>query len=212
MSAPNAINADVDHVRSSAPRLANWANVTVISFSFLKGAWQAIINAPISTEAAREVFNDYWNACGHMTVVRICALLDRDERVISYQSVYRCLERDEITDALVRRLCDDPPFHVEDDVRRSINHFLRVYRAIDWKLHGRLINLRNFGIAHLCSGRSMGEITLDELGNIVRVVKDLAECLSPFRTDVPFVHEDEIADRVKRATMMWRASFREGNK
>jgi hypothetical protein len=91
-------NADdgAAHVLCGAPRLANVTNLTVISFSFLEGARKAIINAPNVTEEVREVADGYCIASEHMTVVRVHALLDRDDQVISYQSVHRCLKRPEV--------------------------------------------------------------------------------------------------------------------
>jgi hypothetical protein len=60
----------VAHVLCGAPRLATVTNLTVISFSFLEGAWKAIINGPNVKEEVREVCDDYCIACQHMTVVR----------------------------------------------------------------------------------------------------------------------------------------------
>jgi hypothetical protein len=208
-----AVDDAVAHVLSAAPRLATVTNVTVISFSFLEGAWEAMINAPNLTEEVREVADEYCLACKHMTVVRVLALLDRDDRAISYQGVHRCLKLSEVVEALVERMCDDPfqSQHIEDDVRHSINQYCRVYATINWELHGRLTHLRNHGIAHLNRKRprrAITPITHDELRGLVCLVNDLAECLSPFRPKVSPVREDEITDRVDQATMMWQAVFR----
>lgn len=207
-------NADdaVAHVLSGAPRLATVTNLTVISFSFLDGAKTAMINAPNVTEEVREVWDGYCIASEHMTVVRVHALLDRDDRMVTYQTVHRCLKRPEVLDALVQRMCDDPlqSRHIEDDVRYSINQFCSVYGTINWELHGRLTHLRNQGIAHLSRGHQVKTITQDELRGLVLLVKNLAECLSPFRPSVPSVREDEITDRVNRATMMWQTALRGG--
>jgi hypothetical protein len=199
----------VGDVLSAAPRLANVTNLTVISFSFLEGARKAMINAPNLTEEVREVWSGYCIACEHMTVVRVHALLDRGEGMVTYQTVHRCLERPEVVDALVQRFCDDPvqSRHVEDDVRYSTNQFCRVYGTINWELHGRLTHFRNLGVAHLVRGRQVKTITQDELRDLVRLVKDLAECLSPFRPNVPLVQDDEITDRVNRAAMMWQTAL-----
>jgi hypothetical protein len=142
-------NADdaVTHVLCGTPRLVNVTNLTVISFSFLEGARKAMINAPHVTEEVREVADGYCIACEHMTVVRVHALLDSDDRATSYQSIHRCLKFSEVAEALVRRMCDDPfqPQHIEDDIRHSINQFCRVCETINWDLHDRLTHFRNQG-------------------------------------------------------------------
>jgi hypothetical protein len=50
-------------VLCSAPRLATVTNLAVISFSFLEGAWKAMINGPKVKEEVREVCDDYCIAC-----------------------------------------------------------------------------------------------------------------------------------------------------
>jgi hypothetical protein len=198
-------------VLCGAPRLATVTNLTVISYSFVEGAWKAMLNAPNVTEEIREVAVGYCVACEHMTVVRVHALLDSDDRAISYQSVYRCLKLPEVVEALVQHMCDDPfqPQHIQDDVRHSIKNYCRVYGTINWDLYSRLTHFRNLGIAHLSRRplRRVTPITQDELRGLVCLVKDLAGCLSPFCPNVPPVREDEIAHRVNRATMLWQTAF-----
>jgi hypothetical protein len=203
----NATDDAVAHVLCGVPRLATVTNLTVISFSFLEGAWKAMINAPNATGEIREVAVGYCVACEHMTVVRVHALLDSDDRAISYQSVRQCLKLPEAVEALVQCMCDE---HIEDDVRHSIKQFCRVYGTINWDLHGRLTHFRNLAIAHLSRRPPRGTvtpITHDELRGLVSLVKDLAGCLSPFCPNVPPAREDEIAHRVNRATMFWQTAF-----
>jgi hypothetical protein len=206
----------VAHVLRGAPRLANVTNLTVISFSFLEGATKAMDDAPPVSEEVPEAWADYCFAAQGITVVRLYALLDRpkeddrDDRMVTYQTVHKCLTRPKVLDALVRYMRNDPSqsANIENDVRHSVDQFYRTYEGIDWKLHGRLKHLRNLGIAHLSQTRQTKSITQDELRGLVLLVKRLSECLSPFHHGVPPVRGDESIARVTRATKMWRAAFR----
>jgi hypothetical protein len=213
MSRRQSIENAVELVREMAPRLAKVANLTVISCSFLEGAKRVMVKAQEIQEDAREVVDGYYNDVASITVVRLKLLLDSGRDAVSFQSVYKCLQRPEVVDALVARMGDDPlqPEHIEDDIRHRINEFLRIYRGIDWRLHGRLTHLRNQGLAHLSRGRARKTIKHDELCSLVRLVKDLGDCLEPFAPHVVSIREDEIADRINRAAEMWCAalSFRE---
>ena len=203
----------VAYVLSATPRLATVTNLTVISFSFLEGARKAFISAPNVTEDTREVADEYCIACEHMTAVRLHLLLDKDEKGVSFQTVYHRLKLPEVAEALAQHMGDDPfqPQHIEDDVRHSINQFLCVYRAIDWRdLHGRLTHFRNQGIVHLSKRRPTKTITQDELRTLVGVVKALSESLAVFQSNEPPIQEDEITDRSNRATAVWQAALRVG--
>jgi hypothetical protein len=205
----------VAFVLSGAPRLATVTNLAAISFSFLEGAKQALsVIIGNASDEVREVGDDYCIACEHMTVVRVHALLDRDDRTVSYQTVHKRLMFPEAVEALVRRMCDDPfqSRNIEDDVRGAISQFCRVYGTINWELHGRLSNFRNQGIAHLGRRRPSQLVSHDELRGLVRLVQDLADCLSPFRSNVPPVRDEEITERVKRATMIWQRALLAGSR
>jgi hypothetical protein len=201
----------VAYVLRATPRLVTATNLTVISFSFLEGARKAFISAPDVTEDTREVADEYCIACEHMTAVRLHLLLDKDEKAVSFQTVYHRLKLPEVAEALAQLMGDDPfqPQHIEDDVRHSIKQFLCVYRAIDWDdLHGRLTHFRNLGIVHLSKTRPTKTITQDELRTLVGEVKALSESLAVFQSKERFIQEDEITDRSDRATRVWRAALR----
>ena len=46
-----------------------------------------MLSAPNISEEAREVADGYCIACEHMTVVRVHALLDTDDSMISYRAL-----------------------------------------------------------------------------------------------------------------------------
>jgi hypothetical protein len=209
---PASLNAEdmARRVRSAAPRLANVTNATVISFSLLEGAWTALNEADLSLgNDFREIADHYYVECGSMTVVRLVLLLDADDGTDSFQTVYRCLSRPEVVDALVRQVGEDhwEPSIAEERLRRSVTEFLRLYGTIGWELHGRLVHFRNLGIAHL-GGQLRKRVTHAELRELVHLVRGLAACLEPLTESVvPAARDDEILNRTEKATRMWRAAL-----
>jgi len=209
---PTNLSADdmARRVRSAAPRMANVTNATVISFSLLEGAWTALNEADSSLgNDFREIADHYYVECGSMTVVRLVLLLDGDDGVDSFQTVYRCLSRPEVVDALVRQVGEDhwEPSIAEERLRHSVTEFLRIYGTISWELHGRLVHFRNLGIAHL-GGQLRKRVTHTELRELVHLVRGLAACLEPLTESVvAAARDDEILNRTEKADRMWRATL-----
>ena len=79
-----------------------------------------------------------------MAALRVSILLDRDGRMLSFQSVHRLLKDPTVVAALLQALEDR---HGADDLPPSrtdlIEEFRQIYAEIDWKMHGRLVHLRN---------------------------------------------------------------------
>jgi hypothetical protein len=205
---PDANNAAV-HVLQAAPRLIKVTAATAISFGLWEGAYRVLVPAPAAVQDAHEIANGYCGVCALMTVVRLALLLDASPKVISFQSVYRHLQRTEVVKALVRRLCGESlmPNRTQANIRHSVSRFLDTYRSIDWNdLHGRLKHFRNRGVAHLDPGEIESRITTDELRSLVHSVTTLGECLEPFASNVVPVRQDEIGDWSDRAAAAWRAA------
>jgi hypothetical protein len=103
----------------------------------------------------REIATGYLNNCTLLLVIRLALLLDADQNVVSFQSVYRHFTRPKVTDALIRRVCASTrnSFLFQNrtgrNIRSSVERFLDTYRAMAWDLHGRLMHFRNLGVAHL---------------------------------------------------------------
>jgi hypothetical protein len=151
-----------DYVERAAPRLVTVAAVTAISFALFDGANRALLDLKNADKNTREIALGYRGDAISMTAVRLALLLDADPKLVSFQNVYRRLERPEVVDALVRRARDKSPWaealedRVEENIRASVASFLSIYRAIDWRdLHGRLQHFRNRGLAHLTLRLSM---------------------------------------------------------
>jgi hypothetical protein len=199
------------HVMQAAPRLIKVAGATAISFGLWEGAYRVLDPAQTALQDAHEIANGYCGVCALMTVIRLALLLDADPKVVSFQSVYKCLQRREVVNALTRRFCVESQFpaHTQGNIRHSVNRFLDTYKAIDWAdLHGRLMHFRNRGVAHLDPREIESRITNDEVRSLVYSVTILGECLEPFAPNVVPVRQDEIEDWGDRAAAVWRAATR----
>jgi hypothetical protein len=204
-----------DHVQAAAPRLVKVTAVTAISFALFDGANRALLDLKDVANEVSEIAAGYRGDTIAMTAVRLALLLDRDPRTVSFQSVYRRLERQDVVEALVNRICCESLLasvlsdRIEDNARSSVVRFLSTYRAIDWRdVHGRLVHFRNRGLAHLTPEAIEKRITYAEIRSLVHSVTLLGECVMPFDpTGVP-LRDDEIADWSDRAKSAWKASFR----
>jgi hypothetical protein len=209
----NDLETAVGHVFVAAPRLLNIAAHTAISFGLWDGANRALSDVTNIDDDIRQCAAGYRGDSASMTVMRLAQLLDRDP--VSFQSVYRCLQRSEVVESLIRHrssetlLAEVMADRLDENIRHSVARFLDTYRAIDWAgLHGRLKDFRNRGLAHLTPDGIKQRITFSELRKLVHSVVILRECLMPFAPDAAPFHEDEIEDWSKRAAAMWNASFR----
>jgi hypothetical protein len=179
--------AEAEYVENASPRLVKVAAVTTISFALFDGANRALLDLKNADKNTREIASGYRGDAISMTVVRLVLLLDADPKVVSFQNVYRRLERPEVVDALVRRARDKSPWaealedRVEENIRDSVASFLSFYRAIDWQdLHGRLQHFRNRGLAHLTPQQIKRRVTFAEIRSLVRSVAALGERLTSF--------------------------------
>lgn len=147
-------------------------------------------------------------------VIRLSLLLDADQRVISFQSVYKHLTRPKVVDALIRRVCAETPnsflfpSRTGHNIRSSVERFLDTYRAIDWRdRQGRLTHFRNRGVAHLTIEAVENYIKYEELHSLTLSTTALADCREPFLLDgdVPF-REEQIQEYSDQATKILLAS------
>ncbi|WMT71207.1 hypothetical protein [Bradyrhizobium sp. Ash2021] len=138
-----------------------------------------------------------------MVALRVSMLLDRDD--LSFQAVHRLLKDPEVVATLFQALEDrHGPDVLEPSRTELIEEFRQIYGEIDWKVHGRLVHLRNLGIAHLTPEEMTKSISFAELRTLVGIVGRLAATLqhlcqtqTAFRTDML----DEYRD-IARKTMM----------
>jgi hypothetical protein len=201
-------------IQDAAPRLVKVAGEAAISWALWDGANRAILEESGLAIIGREIAAGYRNNCALLLAARLALLLDSDERMISFQTVYRHLKRPNVTEALIRRICAETRLptsvaRTANNIRESVARFFESYQALDWNdLHGRLTHFRNRGVAHLTPQEVEKRVTYDELRKLALSVTDLAECLEPFLPDdvVP-VREEQITEYSDRALQMWRVSF-----
>jgi hypothetical protein len=74
-----------------APRLVNVTSRMVISYGLHLGANQILLEGS-EDHWVREIISGYRADATAITVIRLCALLDRDASKVSFQSVYRFLK------------------------------------------------------------------------------------------------------------------------
>jgi hypothetical protein len=208
--------ASADYVQDAAPRLVKVAAITAISFALYDGANRVLLDRQESREDARQIVVGYREGTISITAVRLMVLLDADPNVVSFQTVYRRLNRAEVVDELVRRARDRSPWaealedQVEANIRASVRKFLETYKTINWHdLHGRLQHFRNHGLAHLLPQRIKKRVSYAEIASLVRSVTVLGECLVSFDPGGVPLRIDEIKDWSDRAKSVWEAAFRE---
>jgi hypothetical protein len=140
-----------------------------------------------------------------MTVLRVSILLDRDDQMLSFQAVNRFLKDPDVVAALLLALEGRRGPDVFEPSRTAlIEEWRKIYGEIDWNVHGRLVHLRNRGIAHLTPEELTKSVTMAEIRTLVGIVSRLTATLqhlcqteTAFRTDI----SDEYR-KLARETMM----------
>ncbi|MBT1512741.1 hypothetical protein KIP88_19765 [Bradyrhizobium sp. SRL28] len=122
----------------------------------------------------------------------VSILLDRDDCKLSFQSVHRLLKDPSVVAALLQALEDrvGPDVLLPPSRTDLIDEFRQIYGEIDWKVHGRLVHLRNLDIAHLTPEEKTKSVTFDELRTMVEVIvrltsnlQHLCQTQTAFRAD-----------------------------
>lgn len=140
-----------------------------------------------------------------MAVLRVSILLDRDDQMLSFQAVNRFLKDPDVVAALLLALEGRRGPDVFEPSRTAlIEEWRKIYGEIDWNVHGRLVHLRNRGIAHLTPEELTKSVTMAEIRTLVGIVSRLTATLqhlcqteTAFRTDI----SDEYR-KLARETMM----------
>jgi hypothetical protein len=138
-----------------------------------------------------------------MAALRVSILLDRDDQMLSFQAVNRLLKDPDIVAALLQALeARRGPDIYEPSRIALIGEWRKIYSEIDWKVHGRLVHLRNRGIAHLTPEEMTKSVTMAEIRTLVGIVSRLTATLqqlcqteTAFRTDI----SDEYRTMARRA-------------
>ena len=174
--------AVAEQILKMVTRLAKVAkSCTAMSFGLHLGANTILRETSLAMimDAAKSSKVIGWTVL--MTVIWLYALLDGDDKKVSFQSVYRQLKKPSVVEAMVARIIALPVVFDQDReekaARAAINRFITLYNGIDWKTHGSLVHFRNIGIAHLTPQELQRPISYSELEHLVRTVVAMAEAL-----------------------------------
>jgi hypothetical protein len=139
-------------------------------------------------------------------VSRLSLLLDRDPKLVSFQTLYTKLQSETVVTLLLKRL-DDNEFSISrtaELAKDPSNAFCKP-TSIDWRgLHGRLVHFRNRGVAHLTPQKIEKRVSYAELKTLSLAVAIMGECMVPFAKDDVPVREDEIKEWSDRAFAVWK--------
>jgi hypothetical protein len=145
-----------------------------------------------------------------MAALRVSILLDADPTAVSFQTVYHDLKDPAVQAALLQALEAKRGGDVFTPTRTDlIATYIQTYGKIDWKVHGRLVHLRNLGIAHLTLNELTKSVSFAELRTMVKIVTRLASTMQHLlQTDSAF-HDsmvEECSDQVKRVVTRGRSA------
>ncbi|MFH0302835.1 hypothetical protein AAFX91_37875 [Bradyrhizobium sp. 31Argb] len=174
------IDPDVDFIFRNAERLINVTAGCVISFGLAAGLADAADANPHDPghDWSQALYGFHGDTI-LMAALRVSLLLDRDEKVVSFQAVHRRLKLYRVRKGLLRAVASrrGPDIFGPPSRADLIREFFRTYAEIDWQVHGRLTHFRNRGIAHLTPQLLAKSITVDELQTLVALIGRLATTL-----------------------------------
>jgi hypothetical protein len=203
-----------DRIHRIAPRLAKVSVHVAISYGLHAGANKALLASKTSNHAKREIVEAYRAETAMMTVVRLCALLDREDKNVSYQRVHDLLKLPDVVEDLVARVKRATVGFLSEQVefksRQGIADFGQAYSAIFNSppgLHGRLVHFRNHGVAHLSETELTKRITHDELGFLVGKVMEMTNALGKFAPTEVVFHGDEAEEYADQAEELMMAAL-----
>jgi hypothetical protein len=98
--------------------------------------------------------------------------------MLSFQAVNRLLKDPDVVAALLLALESRRGPDVFEPSRTAlIEEWCEIYGKIDWNVHGRLVHLRNRGIAHLTPEEMTKSVTMAEIRTLVEIVSRLTATL-----------------------------------
>jgi hypothetical protein len=185
-------NPDAEFILNNADRLITVATRCVFSFGSGDGLNDLLLTPDDPDGDWRKPLSVLHSDALMMAALRVSILLDRDDQMLSFQSVHRLLKDPSVVAALLQALEDG---HGPDVLLPSrtdlIEEFRQIYGEIDWKMHGRLVHLRNRGIAHLTPEEMTKSVTFAELRTMVEIMsrltanlQHLCQTQTAFRPDI----------------------------
>jgi hypothetical protein len=173
-----ALRSDAGFILANADRLITVASRCVFSFGAGDGLNDLLLLPDDPHGEWRQPIAVLHRDALMMTALRVSILLDRDDQMVSFQAVHRLLKDPSLVTSLLQMLEDRHGSDVLPPSRTElIEEFRQTYRKIDWKVHGRLVHLRNRGIAHLTPEEMKKSVTMSELRTLVEIVSRLTATL-----------------------------------
>ena len=181
---------DAEFILNNAERLITVAIRCVFSFGSADGLNDLLLIPDDPQGDWRQAIAVLHRDAVMMAVVRVSILLDRDD--VSFQAIHRLLKDPGAVAALLQALEERYGSDVLSPSRNElIEEFRQIYGEIDWKVHGRLVHLRNLGIAHLTPEEMTKSVTFAELRTMVEVIgrltgnlQHLCQTQTAFRPDI----------------------------
>jgi hypothetical protein len=190
-----------DFILDNAERLIKLTALCVISSRMAAGLDQILDATPRRDDWHQAVIGLRDDSV-LMAVIRAYSLLDKEPNKVSFQAIYRSLETVAVQADLLNVLEERFGYDVFENRPGLIEEFLRTYREINWDVHGRLMHLRNLGIAHLTLSKVRKSLTFDELNTLIDILSRLAAMLQHLcQTQTAFRADDldEYRELAKKA-------------
>jgi hypothetical protein len=196
-----------DNVVKLAPRLASISLRVAQTCGTQRG-----INDALKSNGGDGESNDILNLicrdAMNANVVRICAILEREQNVVSFQSIYKSLKNQKVKDILVQRLkASSPSFYsdlIDNDATKGFSSFQEAYKSIfpPSDIYKRLSHFRNYYLAHIDENKAPTQITYDELDFMCKQIVKMGCALATFALTTTALHEDDIKTYAKRTEHM----------
>ena len=164
-----------DELARHSPKLREFTTQAAVALGAWMGANDAIQECRRRGISLDPVVGIYSSESALMAVLRVYALFDRDPSKVSYQRVHAYLKRDDVKEELCRRAAAN--LVPSERVGELIHLFRETYGLMKWEVHGRLMHLRNVGLAHLTEQDVRRGITFDELERLVTLACHLCKDL-----------------------------------
>ena len=155
-----------DEVARHTRKLAEFTQQAAAALGAYQGGNIAVREAHRLRLGVETIIMLYATESALMAALRLYALFDSDPRMVSYQRINRNLKRGEVSNELLKR---SPSNYVSREVALDlISSFQRNYADLNWSAHGKLMRLRNIGLAHLTETELKHSLSYDELRQLTQ--------------------------------------------
>lgn len=194
-------------IHRMSPRLALISLRLAWTHGIQRGANRALLESNHDNGSARDIVANFHREAMGMTAIRLCALLQRGNKIVSYQAIYQRLKIPEVVELLVaHEKARAVPYNIEEmaeaAARKGIQDFSTAYKEIfesQTDLYGRLCHFRNRGLAHITEEQMSKFIKYSEVHAIVQNVMTMANSMATFApTGDVLHHEDEVEEYEER--------------